>query len=210
MLVVHTDYLPELRCDHSLENASVARMMLECCGTNRGSIITGASVHNQRVERLHRDVTTGVLKSYIDQFNMMERSGLLDPANEVHLFALQLVFLRVINHSLEEFLNQWNHHGISTEGGQSPLQLWSESILRCATESNSTLDDVLYNEDVESYEIEAHDEIENVAGVVVPESSLNLNEDQFACVEALASQNNNRSDKVHTYVHVVNAINTMV
>ena len=63
---------------------------------------------------------------------MMERSGLLHPDNEIHLFSLQLVFLKVINDSLEEFVNQWNHHGISTERGLSPLQLWTESILRCA------------------------------------------------------------------------------
>ncbi len=46
-----------------------------------------------------------------------------------------------------------------------------ESILRCAAESNSTIDDVLVKEEVESYELQENDELENdEAGVVVPES----------------------------------------
>ena len=59
-----------VRSDQGLENMGVARMMLECRAVNRGSMITGSSVHNQRVEWLHRDVTSGVLRSYIDEFNM--------------------------------------------------------------------------------------------------------------------------------------------
>ena len=118
---------------------------------------------------------------------------------------------RLINDSLKEFVDQWNHHSISTEHGLSPLQLWTESILRCAAEGNSTLDDILINEDVESYELPETNEFQNDEnGVVVPESSINLTNDQLVYVQNLAGLNNNRSEKLHTYVHVVNAINTMV
>ena len=86
-------------------------------------MITGSSVHNQRAERLHRDVISGVLKNYIDEFHMMEASGLLDPLKKIHLLSLPLVLLQQINKSLQELTNQWNYHGLSTEGGSSPLQL---------------------------------------------------------------------------------------
>lgn len=77
-----------VRCDHRLENVGMATTMLQM----RGSAITGSSVHNQRVERLHRDVTSGVLRGYIEQFEQLERYELLDSSSDVHLFALYFVF----------------------------------------------------------------------------------------------------------------------
>ena len=49
-----------VRGDCGVENVQVATFMEEVRGTGRGSFISGRSVHNQRIERLWRDVFNGV------------------------------------------------------------------------------------------------------------------------------------------------------
>lgn len=202
-----------VRSDYGLENMGVARMMLECRGVNRGSMITGSSVHNQRVERLHRDVTSGVLRSYIDEFNMIERSGLLDPINEVHLLSLHLVFLQEIKKSLDEFTRQWNYHGLSTEGGSSPLQLWTEGILRSANGRNSPLDGILSEEELIWYGVDEEDAIsvsEEDQEVIVPSSNIPLSEDQLDYLHSLVPTNLTRSERISKYVELVGVVNEML
>ena len=116
-----------VRSDHGMENFGVATYMLERRGLNRGSIITGSSVHNCRVERVHRDVYAGVLCFYASIFNQLEESGLLETLNEIHIFAFHRVFKGRINNSLNEFIQQWQHHPLSTEHNFSPIQLFTKA-----------------------------------------------------------------------------------
>ena len=58
----------KVRSDKGMENSKVAEYLLLAHGVDSGSMITGKSIHNQRVERLWRDVYEGVLSFYYDLF----------------------------------------------------------------------------------------------------------------------------------------------
>ena len=53
--------------------------MISYRGVDRGSHITGSSVHNQRIERLWRDVVGCIDSTFYSPFYSLEESGYIDP-----------------------------------------------------------------------------------------------------------------------------------
>lgn len=131
----HIHGLPErIRSDHGGENIEVWRFMVEQHGS-ASSVLTGSSTHNERIERLWRDVYRCVASIYYEMFFSLENEGKLNPGNEIDLYCLHLVYLPRINSALESFINSWNNHPISTERNMTPNQLF----VRGALEQNTTI-----------------------------------------------------------------------
>ena len=121
-----------VRSDKGLENILVADFMIEKRGGGRGSMITGKSTHNQRIERLWRDVFVGVLSYYYQLFFCMEDEGIFDPLDDLHLACLHYVFLPRIQKKLEFWRKAWANHHMRTIK-TSPLKLWISGQLNNPT-----------------------------------------------------------------------------
>ncbi|XP_062509866.1 uncharacterized protein LOC134185982 isoform X2 [Corticium candelabrum] len=114
-------------------------------------MITGSSVHNQRVERFWRDLFEGCTFLFYFLFRNMEIMSLLDPTNETH----------------HQYCRK-----------QKSMQLWIEGMLRGA--SLDELEDLQEVEDLDQYGIDGNgpvplDGLQDQT-VVVPETISQLSQ----------------------------------
>ena len=163
-----------VRSDKGGENVLVCQFMIRVRGTGRASHIAGSSVHNQRIERLWRDVYRCVCSTYHELFYSMEAMGVLDPVSDTDLFVLHCVYLPRINRSFDEFARAWNFHPIRTERNWSPRQIMINSLIREADIASSDIPAEDFGVNPEGPVAE-----EDVGTVQIPETDPPLDEDEL-------------------------------
>uniref|UniRef100_A0A3Q1AXH4 Integrase core domain-containing protein n=1 Tax=Amphiprion ocellaris TaxID=80972 RepID=A0A3Q1AXH4_AMPOC len=102
-----------VRADQGVENLDIAHFMFATRGTGRSSFISGKSVHNQRVERMWRDVWVAVTSKYHDILHTLKEDGLLDISDATLLFGVHYVFVPRLWADLDTFIEGWNNHSFS-------------------------------------------------------------------------------------------------
>ena len=173
-----------VRSDCGRENMQVARHMISSRGAERNSMITGSSTHNQRIERLWRDLHNCVTKLFYRLFYFLESHGILEHTNPRCLYALEYVYLPRINYAIDLFVQGWNNHGIRTAAGHSPRQLFVSGVLRL---QHSGLAAVDFMDNVHSsYGIDYEDvtPLQENEVVIVPVCNLNIPEETISHLRA--------------------------
>lgn len=131
-----------VRSDRGGENVLVALFMHLVQGPEQRGFITGQSVHNQRIERLWRDVFLHVLENFYHMFYSLEDSEVLNPDDDVHRLSLHIVYLPEIQKRLEQFRQAWNPHPLRTENNHTPTQLWTEGMLKSIATDSTAVNNV--------------------------------------------------------------------
>ena len=74
----------------------------------------------------------------------MESESILDPDNALQVWCLHFVYIPRMNAALDKFMNGWNNHRISGEGGKTPLQLYVQGAIQHRGSGQTGVDSLFF------------------------------------------------------------------
>lgn len=98
-----------VRSDRGGENVLVAIPSWFFIVALAGGATSLVPVHNQRIERLWRDLYTASISLFYHLFYFLEDAGLLDLENDIHLYSLPRINLSLQTTMTTKFLRDFCH-----------------------------------------------------------------------------------------------------
>lgn len=78
------------------------------------------STRNTRIERIWVEVGRQFTRRWKAFFLLLEEGYLLEIHNPHHLWLILVLFLDTINDDCQQFVEEWNHHGMRTMQSKAP------------------------------------------------------------------------------------------
>lgn len=207
---VHGKIPSLLRIDKGGENRAVSQFMLLHRGFEAPlSVYAGKSVANQRIERFWRDVNQFIASHYNQLFQEMQDIDILSLDCPNDMFMLHFMFLPDINNKLNDFINMWNYHKISTKNQKknSPIQKLFE---------NQHLEQNTMYYDIDNIERMIDDDL--IIDQVVVNPKINpFTNDQYQLFQQELDRNNaliqlhdSKTIKMNKYIFACNVMNDIL
>ena len=127
-------------------------------------------MHNQRIERLWRDVHKEVTQPIYAELYRLEDEQALDVDLPLHRLIVQTLYLPVIQNNLDRFRLAWNAHQVRTERQRTPVQIWREGML-ANQHSGLTGPEEVFSEERRSLRQRVLDRVGEVPDVVIDEAT---------------------------------------
>ena len=147
----------KVRSDRGGENTDVWRYMLHYNNMEPSCIITGSSTHNERIERMWCDVFRCVGQIFYSLLYQLEDDGFLDPLNpRSGLFCVHYAILPEVDRCLQEFMDSWNNHSLSTASNLTPEALFTIGLLEKQQTESAREQTLPTDSDINSISLESH------------------------------------------------------